>query len=240
MSSSSAFIKISIRFTNDDELCVYHEGAVMDSDEVCKSDIWYQQTVMSRMKSDAVLVGKDGNRYGFDSLLTNTYGKTCPATQDALNIWSREGGSRRGLERWINSEYDTKRADIIRRTIRSVLRAQDRMREQRLPEPAHITYILSSISCVFSRDSKNFSRAMGIADELAILNFEEQTRRMQIHFPALPITKSPRKSPSSIIAFSNTKCRSVFKLPLDQFDQEVWDIEEQAFFIDYFKSLVLV
>ena len=139
MSNSSSFTtKRSIRFPNDDELCVYHGGAVMDVEEVCESDIWYQHYDRRHTKRNAVLVSKEANRYGFGSLLTNTYGKTCPATQDALNAWSRKGKSTRGLERFINSEYSAQREDIRRRTIQSVLRAQDRMREENLTEPDQI------------------------------------------------------------------------------------------------------
>ena len=53
-------------------------------------------------------------------------------TQQALNTWSRNGNSRRGLERWINDEYAAKRSDIRKRTIQSVLRAQAKMRESAL------------------------------------------------------------------------------------------------------------
>jgi hypothetical protein len=188
--SNYATSKRTIRFSDDAELCVYHEGAVMDIEEICKSDIWYQHADMTHMKRKAVLVSKEANRYGFGSLLTNTYGKTGDATQDALNTWSRNGNSRRGLERWINDEYAAKRADIRRRTIQSVLRAQDKMMEENLTEPEYTMRVLSRLSEAFSRDSMNFSRAMGIADELAIVNMEEKTHPSQ-KLALVPRTKSP-------------------------------------------------
>jgi hypothetical protein len=168
----------------------------MDVEEVCESDIWYQQTDMSHMKRNAVLVSKEAIRYGFGSLLRNTYGQPCPATQDALNTWSENGDSRRGLERWINGEYAARKAVIIRRTIQSVLRAQDKMRKENLVEPDLIMNILSSLSSAFSRDSKNISRAMGIADELAILNLDEGQTRLRLEL--VPRIQSPRKSPKGI------------------------------------------
>ena len=168
----------------------------MDVEEVCESDIWYQHDDMSHMKQNAVLISKEAIRYGFGSLLRNTYGKPCPATQDALNTWSRNGDSRRGLERWINGEYAARKAVIIRRTIQSVLRAQDKMRKENRTEPDLIVDILSSLSSAFSRDSKNFSRAMGIADELAILNLGGDQTRLRPEL--VPRTKSPRKSPKGI------------------------------------------
>jgi hypothetical protein len=220
--SSSSATKRSIRFSNDAELCVYHGGAVMDVEEVCESNIWYQRADMKNTKRNAVLVSKKANRYGFGSLLTNTYGKPCPATQDALNTWSRNGNSRRGLERFINSEYSAQRDDIRRRTIQSVLRAQEKMRDENLTEPDHIMKVLSSLSKLFSRDSKNFSRAMGIADELAILNLGDDQARPMPKLVHVPRIKSPRESPkstNSVIKHGNTNCRyatRAVKLPFNR------------------------
>jgi hypothetical protein len=227
--SLSSTTKRSIRFSNDDELCVYHGGAVMDFEEVCKSDIWYQHADMSHMRRNAALVSKEATRYGFGSLLTKTYGKTCPATQDALNTWSRHGNSRRGLERFINSEYSAQRDDTRRRTIQSVLRAQEKIRKENLTEPDLIMKVLSSLSKLFSRKSKNFSRAMGIADELAILNLGEDQARPMPKIVSAPRTKSPRKSPKSpncVIEVDITNSRCVgraFKLPFDK---------EEPFFLE--------
>jgi hypothetical protein len=218
MNSTSSSIKRSIRFANDEELCVYYGDAVMDIDEVCESDIWYNHSDRSYMKRDAILVTNEANRCGFGSLLTNTYGRPCAATQDALNTWSRLGNSRRGLERFINSEYSAQRADIRRRTIQSVLRAQDQMREENLTEPDNAMNVLSGLSQVFSRDSTDFSLAMGIADEFAILNVEEQEARHLDEQEArqvskfMPRIKGPRKIPKSpigVMAFGNTNCRYV-------------------------------
>jgi hypothetical protein len=191
--SCSSTPKRSLRFADDDKLCVYHEGAVMDIEEICKLDIWYHHTDMDRMKRRAVrLCQETRRRCIFGSLLTNTYGKSCDATQDALNTWSRNRNSKRGLERWMNDEYAARRTDIRRRTVQSVLRAQDRMREESLTNPDNTVGVLSRVSEVFSKDSKTFSRAMGIADELAITvnKDEEQIRTMQKNVP-LPIAKSP-------------------------------------------------
>jgi hypothetical protein len=203
--TTSLTSKRSIRFTDDDALCVYHEGAVMDIAEICKADIWYQHVEMSHMKRKAVLVSKEANRYGFGSLLTNTYGKSCQATQDALNTWSRSGNSRRGLERWINDEYAAKRADIRRRTIQSVLRAQDKMREEKLTEPGYTMKVLSRLSEAFSRDSMHFAQAMGKADERALVDMEEEVDTKQklmgsgrARSPQSVVMPPPRRSTRSL------------------------------------------
>lgn len=159
--------KRSIRFPeSDDNLCSFHAGAVLDQVD-SRKDIWYQQTELSHIKRKAVVVSKEAHRYGFGSLLTNTYGNAGDETQDALNTWARNANSRRGLERWINNEYSAKRSDIRRRTIQSVLRAQEKMRVENIDDPDYGMKVLSRLSEAFSQDSRNFAACMGKADEEA-------------------------------------------------------------------------
>ena len=158
--------KRSVSFADDDCLCIFHEGAVMEL-ELSRNKIWYQPADMIRIKRKAMVVAKEAQRYGMGSLLTNTYGKCCEETQEALNTWVRNGNARRGLERWINAEYAATRADIRRRTIKSVLRAQSKMKEAEINDPFYAMNVISRLSEAFSVDSRSFARIMGIADEVA-------------------------------------------------------------------------
>jgi hypothetical protein len=158
--------KRSIRFRDDENLCEYHTGAVLELIE-CRKEIWFQQSDMSTIKRKALMVSKDAQRYGVGSLLSNTYGSSSSETQEALNTWCRNANSRRGLERWINDEYSAKRSDIRRRTIQSVLRAQQKMREENINDIEYGWKVVSRLSEAFSQDSRIFARAMGVADELA-------------------------------------------------------------------------
>lgn len=188
-SSATATPKRSVRFPDDEtDLCRYHEGAIMDLIESTR-DIWYQHTDLSHIKRKAMVVSREAHRYGFGSLLTNTYGSTsADETQEALNTWSRSANNRRGLERWINDEYSAKRSDIRRRTIQSVLRAQQKMRQENITDFDYGTKVLSRLSEAFSQDSRNFARAMGKADELAAQ-------------PTEPSFSAPSKTSSSLSPF---------------------------------------
>lgn len=159
----------SVRFADDENLCVYHAGAVMDIEEACRTTIWYQHNDLKHMKRKAMMVAKESLRYGLGSLLTNTYGKSCNETQEAINTWARNGSSRRGLERWINDEYAAKRSDIRRRTIKSVLRAQRKMREEGVSDAVYAMKVLSRLSEAFSKDARSFARVLGLADEHAVV-----------------------------------------------------------------------
>lgn len=162
-------MKRTVRFA-DDELCHYHEGAIMDMIEKAGdlADIWYQHADLSHIKRKAMVVSREAHRYGFGSLLTNTYGVASDETQEALDTWSRSANNRRGLERWINDEYSAKRTDIRRRTIQSVLRAQHKMRQENIDDVEYGMKVLSRLSEAFSQDSRMFARAMGRADAAAV------------------------------------------------------------------------
>ena len=160
-------MKRSIRFADDENLCEYHAGAVMDMESACQKEIWYQHTDLAHIKKKAVAVSREAQRFGLGNLLTNTYGKNCDATQEAINSWTRNANARRGLERWINNEYAATRSDIRKRTIKSVLRAQRKMREEGVDDVVYCMEVLSRLSEAFSKDSRNFGRVLGAADEYA-------------------------------------------------------------------------
>lgn len=167
--------KQSVHF-NETMLCEYHSGAVMDfilgGNGVEAADIWYQQNELQQLKRKAMILSKETNKYGLGSILSNTYGRTDDETQQAMNIWSRSSSSRRGLERFINNEYSSKRSDVRRRTIKSVIRAQRKMKEEGVADDEYSAKVLSRLSEAFSQDSRNFARMMGVAD--AVATEEEQ------------------------------------------------------------------
>lgn len=160
-----------------EDICSYHtKGAILDVVD-STGDIWYQHAELVYVKRKAQAVAREAIRYGFGTLLSNTYGRASEDVQESLNTWSRSGQSRRGLERWINNEYSAKRSDIKRRTIHSVLRAQAKMKEEGLKDADYSMKVLSRLSEAFSIDSKSFARYMGVADELALV-YEDENKIM--------------------------------------------------------------
>jgi hypothetical protein len=194
--SQPSSAKRSIRFRDGDSLCDYHTGeAVMELIE-CRKELWFQQSDMSTIKRKALQISKEAQRYGVGSLLSNTYGSNNSETQEALNTWCRNANSRRGLERWINNEYSAKRSDIRRRTIQSVLRAQQKMREENINDVDYGMKVISRLSEAFSQDSRNFARAMGAADQLAA-NYEPDILTAKATSFEAPIRQAP--SPRSVV-----------------------------------------
>lgn len=184
-------MKRSIRFAED--LCIYHSGAVLDTEGVASVDLWYQYADLQRIKRKALVLTKESGYYGLCSYLTNTYGKTDTVTMEAIITWAISCAARRGLERFLNQEYAAKRYDIRRRTIKSVLTAQRKLQEEGIKDAQYTATVLSRLSVAFSQDSSRFAHVMGIGDEAAAeaasqLCFsgrdEEPRRRVQrIHSP---------------------------------------------------------
>lgn len=165
-----ALQKKSTRFAK--ELCVYHQGAVLDIEDVLSAELWYQVTDLQRIKRKAMVQANEAGQYGLGSLLTNTYGKTDTDTMEAIVTWVASCAARRGLERFLNKEYAAKRCDIRRRTIKSVLTAQRKMLEEGIKDNEYTTQVLGRLSVAFSQDSSRFAHVMGVADRAAAVALE--------------------------------------------------------------------
>ena len=189
--------EITIRFPPDEELATFQDGVDIDELAENRQLVWYQYDELKAIKRKALQISKEAQRHGLGVILTNTYGKKCEETQEALNTWARNGSSRRGLERWINDEYAAKRSDIRKRTIQSVVRAQAKMKDSELHDPDYSTKVLSRLSEAFSVDSKHFARGMGRADELAASGDQESEHyRKEVDDRKIP---SGKTSPRSVV-----------------------------------------
>lgn len=167
--ASYTTMKRSVRFAEEQRLCSFCEGVDLEQLEKHRANLWYEQSELSHVKRKAMVVSKEAKKFGFGSLLTNTYGQTGEQVQEAINTWVRNGNSRRGLERWINEEYATKRSDLRRRAMQSVLRAQKKIQEEKVDDFEYAWKVIARLCEAFSADSRNFARAMGIADEEAAI-----------------------------------------------------------------------
>jgi len=160
----------SISFAEDDSLCVYHDGAVMDCVDVDAHDIWYQCSDMLLIKRKALQLTKESpasSHYSLCAALNNTYGRDDPGTLYAIKAWCMGCSSRRGLERFLNRDYCCRRSDLRRRVVTSVLRAQGKMREEGIDDQEYISNVISRLSETFSNDAKLFAQALGAGDEFA-------------------------------------------------------------------------
>jgi hypothetical protein len=71
------------------------------------------------------------------------------------------------LERFANRDYAIKRSDVRSRTIKSVLKAQRKLREDGVKDIEYISTVLGRLSEAFSREAVNTALAFGEADEAA-------------------------------------------------------------------------
>ena len=193
--------KRSISFVEDDAMCVYHDGAVMDVESIKADEIWHHAHDMQIMKRKVQqLTRKEANQdSSLGAILTNTYGGRDQATVDTITAWCVGCSGRRGLERFLNRDYCSRRSDQRRRVIVSVLRAQAKMREEGVQNPEYISTVLSRLSETFSKDSIYLARAMGVGDERAV-GLEEQESSSSVVVEFCPRKKVARNnSPFSVM-----------------------------------------
>lgn len=181
------------RFTNGDLFS--SSDAILDHTLISTPDIWYQADELTHIKRKAMVVAKESNKHGYASLLTNLYGKTCEETQQSFNRWACQGGLRRGLERWIHAEYAAKRADIRKRTIQSVLRAQKKLEDA---DEDYRATVLGRLSETFSQDARNWAHLMGKADACAVA--EETLSVLTIEKEGVRTSVARRSSPTSVMS----------------------------------------
>lgn len=160
-----ASAKRTIRFAND--LCLYHDGAVLDNSYATVNDLWYHHDELKQMKKSDVERSEDQGCQGFCSLLTNTYGKNNKATRSAIIEWCLTCSSRRGLERYVNYDYSVRRSDSRHRTVSGVLKAQRQMQRDNTNHTEYAITLLGRVSQAFSEDAAGFAGMLGAADEMA-------------------------------------------------------------------------
>ena len=185
----------SLRFANDESLCIYHNGAVMDVENVVAGDIWYQCNEMQQIKRKALLLTRESKHFSLGSSLTNTYGRDDKGTMDSIMAWCVGCSDRRGLERFLNRDYCYRRSDLRRRVVTSVLRAQGKMREEGVNDSEYTSRVISRLSATFSKDARQAAEALGRGDEAA--SGREQIEPMDVDDPPKKLERN--NSPTSVM-----------------------------------------
>lgn len=158
--------KKSVQFAVD--LCLYHEGAVLDAEDVCEADVWYQMDELRYMKHEALRRSRDKEALSLGSVLSSTYGQFDKDTIEAVHAWVSSCESLRGLERFANSDFREKRTSARSRTIQVIITAQHRMLTDGVKDYDHIEMVLGRLSETFSQDYARFAVILGHADMLIV------------------------------------------------------------------------
>ena len=151
------------------DLFLYHDGAVLDVEDVSEADVWYQMDELRGMKHDALRRSRGKDALSLGSVLSSTYGRYNKDTIDAVHTWVSSCESLRGLERFANSDFGEKRTSARSRTIQVVLTAQHRMLTDGVKDNDHIRMMLGRLSETFSQDYARFAVILGHADMSIVL-----------------------------------------------------------------------
>jgi len=157
----------SVQFAPDDQLCSYQNGPKELTEET-ERDVWFQSQEYEEIRENAKVSSKDGVDNGLDFYLSHTYGYTDEESQNMLNRWTYERDTLRGLERFVNSEYNAARLKIRNNTIKCVIYTQKRLetrdKETNYDRRAEALY---EVSIIASREASEFAFMMGSADQKA-------------------------------------------------------------------------
>ena len=168
MSSSSCHEsktkKRSVHFLENERSLVVEIPNLDDYSEEEKKNLWFARSDYHFSRSNARVISKESERYGYSKNLDDVYIQTFNVeVQEKLNMWALHGHSRRGLERWANNSHGKVRKEDQFMYLKGMVKSQEEMRingdvnYERLREVGHL----------LSRKSRLFAQMMGAADEHA-------------------------------------------------------------------------
>lgn len=157
-----------VQFPESEELLatiVVTVPARTDYDEGELANLFFSRQDYQMSRSQAKVISKESERYGFSKNLEQTWAEKSSDAQDKLNAWAAQGHARRGLERWANGDHGEKRQQDQFQAIMAVLRAQDDMLARKR---AIDVEKLRKVSHKSTKIARHFARMMGKADSFAI------------------------------------------------------------------------
>jgi hypothetical protein len=189
-----------------DDVSVVDVPSLSDYSEEELQALFFSRSDYHMTRSAARIVSKEAARYGFSKSLDESWAEKDPAIQEKLNLWSANGATRRGLERWCSSVHGEQRQAHQFQAIMAVLRAQ---------EDGVSTEKLRKISGKHTKIARHFARQMGKADSYAVASelqesVEAASNVTQTSDAASVIT-STETVDDELISSSHSRLRRLFR-----------------------------
>ena len=143
------------------------------------SIMWYQPDEFIDLRASARVSCDAAIRKGMSSYIPRGYGYNDSKTQLLLDAWASCDDTRRGLERFINTDYAKQRSHIRRKTVRAVLYSQDRLREEGDADYARSATVMRNIAFAVSSRAQMLAIMLAKADAAAI-------RPCRVQLPEVP------------------------------------------------------
>ena len=128
--------------------------------------LWFSKADYQMSRTSAKALSRETKRRGYSKHLDGTYNEKSTEAVEQLQLWSRHGHGRRGLERWANCEHGEQRYQDQFKVIMAVLEAQDEMLYSR--EGKVDAEKLRKVYYQATRVSRHFALMMGKADSCAM------------------------------------------------------------------------
>jgi hypothetical protein len=163
-----ACTKKRVRFPVEDESIGTVVCTIPNREDYIDEDhglLFFSRSDYHISRSSAKMISRESERYGFSKNLEDTYAEKSKAAQESLNLWTSNGHSRRGLERWANRKHGDARQQDQFQSVMAVLRAQDDMLAARKGVDHEQ---IRKVSHKATRIARHFARMMGKADSHAL------------------------------------------------------------------------
>jgi len=150
----------------EDSTIVRHEFEPLDLEHHKLSDYFVLPAELQDIKRLGLVACKEARRTGLAGLLTEIYGTANDKdTQDRLNYWCRMASACRGLERFANDEMCKRRTVYRKRAVRSVLEAQEQLKNETGIDTANV---LRRLSEAYTEQARVYAEKLGKADHFVV------------------------------------------------------------------------
>lgn len=158
-----------VSFPDDDHLAVCLSGIHFSSefDEMQHEGLWYSASDFGAFRCTSQIVASECKMRGIGNFLASANAGSGESFE-LLVQWSKYHHSTRGLERLCNQRHGSHRARQRRDCIRSVLMAQEVLRQHTGIHEDIKCLIVAKVSAKYSENARWFASRMGLADACAV------------------------------------------------------------------------
>lgn len=165
-----------VKFAPAAQLCEYQKGPKELTQEA-EGEIWYRAQDYEEFRDHAKAASVDGMENGLDFYLSHSYGYTDEKSQEMLDHWTKQRDTLRGLERFVNRDYNDARLQLRSKTVRSVIHTQKKLNKEKENDYDRRTDAIREVATILSREATEFAFMMGSADQKAAFMLRKPTKK---------------------------------------------------------------
>jgi hypothetical protein len=157
-------IRNSVRFAQVDDLIEYADGRIAELTLSMKKDIWWRPHEFQELRKAARDLVDEAIQKGLGVFIGRAYVHHDENAQHALNVWAKCKDTRRGLERFICSDYAVLRLQKRKNLIETVLYTQYQLNQEVCYDAERASNIIAKVAKALSSGPILYAEMLGKAD----------------------------------------------------------------------------